>query len=83
MTNKKVMRRADMNSLHDIVKYRRRRLPGHMLRLSRDRTANTAMEWGLNVAVEIGEGRLRPGARHLTKITKKLVIPCPERNRWN
>ena len=45
ITNEDVMRITGMDNLHDIVKCRRRRVAGHVLRLSRYRIPHTAMDW--------------------------------------
>ena len=60
---------------NNIVKGRRRKLPGYIIRLSRDRRAHTAMEEVPGVAVERGEDRLRPGQKHLRNFRQKWKPP--------
>ena len=43
VTNEEVMRRAGMERLQYIVTTRRRKMAGHVLRLQRERPAQTAM----------------------------------------
>ena len=45
VTTEEVMRRTGTERLQDIVKTRRRKMAGHVLRLPQERPAHTAMHW--------------------------------------